>query len=152
MSLEDAIKRISNLNGVELTVGLQGEAASGRHSRSELVAIGTAHEFGLGVPIRAFMRTSLKLHGKRWVSGMRKLVSQFRANNKSGAALTLRRVGVVAVGDVQKTIRTHNWEPNAPSTIAQKGPGKPPLIDSTQMIQSIRSGATVPGMKSEVVG
>lgn len=150
MSLADAIARITRLDGVAVTVGMQGTPAAGDSSMTELVAIAAAHEFGLGVPMRPFLRTSLKLKGPRWARGMRAMVRRYRAGDYAGAEQTIRRVAVVAVGDVQATIRDHDWTPNSPATIAAKGSDKP-LIDSGQMRQSVRAAVEIPGRDAEVV-
>jgi len=49
---------------------------------------------------------------------------------------SLRRLGSVAVGDVQRTIRDIKQPPNAPSTIRKKGSDNP-LIDTGRLRQSI---------------
>ena len=49
---------------------------------------------------------------------------------------SLTRVGIVAQGDVQMSISTGNWEPNAKSTIRRKGSSRP-LIDTGAMRQAV---------------
>lgn len=50
----------------------------------------------------------------------------------------LRKVGVQSVKEAKRIIKAGSeLTPNAPSTIRQKGPGKPPLFDAGLMIKNI---------------
>lgn len=92
------------------------------------------NEFGTSrIPARPFLRTSQDKHAGKYV---RMLVDAARAGIGSPAgfdhARTMRKLGAVMVGDVQKTIADGVPPPNADSTIAKKGSSKP-LIDTGLM-------------------
>ena len=147
----DLLSRLQSLDGTELTVGIQGEVAPGDVGLPEMVEIATTHEFGLGVPMRPFLRTSLRKKGKRWARGLREVARRWTRGEYSQSERAMRRVAVVAVGDVQATIRDENWVPNSPATIARKGSDKP-LIDTGQLRQSIRAAAVLPSGETEAMG
>ena len=153
--LVGALSRVADLDGLTITVGIQGTpatTASGEATPAELVAIATANEFGTErIPPRPFLRTSLKRNRRKWTTGLDKAVSQMAAGDVSAARLTIRRVGVVMVGDTQATLRSGPWIPNAASTIARKGSDQP-LVDKGQLVQSIRSQVETPDGRTEVVG
>lgn len=154
------LREINGLDGVTVAIGLQGTGAPvatpnrpgvAQVGGDDLVQIGRAHEFGLGVPERPWLRTALARHGKLWVGGLKVALKQRAQGEYTAATLTLRQVGVFAVGKVQETIRTGPWVPNSPLTIALKGSSKP-LIDTTQMINSVRATVEGPGLPTELVG
>lgn len=146
------LREINALDGITITVGLQGRGgAAGEATDDELVQIGRAHEYGLGVPERPWLRTALAAHGKVWAGGLKVALKLRAGGDLEGSVVTLRQVGVVAVDDVQTTIATGPWKPNAPYTIKRKGSSKP-LIDTTQMVQSIRATIEGPGLPEELIG
>jgi hypothetical protein len=56
--------------------------------------------------------------------------------NRMTAEQSLNRIGIVAQGDVQMSIVSGNWVPNAPRTIARKKSSRP-LIDTGAMRQAV---------------
>jgi hypothetical protein len=152
--LLDALTRIGSLNGVVVTVGVQGTGATtatGDATPSELVVIATANEFGTStIPPRPFLRTALKRGRRKWTNGLDAAVRAMAADDRPKAIRVLRQVGLVMVGDTQATLRGGPWVDNAPSTIARKGSSQP-LIDTGQLVQSIRAQVEGNG-KTEVVG
>lgn len=145
------LQEIAKLDGVTVTVGLQGRgAAAGESTDSELVVIGRAHEFGLGVPQRAWLRTALARNRKVWTGGLKTALRQVAQNGRAGVR-TLRLVGVTMVSDVKSGIAAGPWHPNSPETIAAKGSDKP-LIDTSQMLQSVRATVEGPGLSPELIG
>lgn len=152
------MREILTLSGTEITVGVQGTAATtapGPSGPSEIVEIATVLHDGRfsppAIPPRPFLSAAVKRHGATWIKAAQKIVRQFAAGDRDGATLTLRRLGVVLVRDVQGTMRQGPWAPNAPMTIARKGSDKP-LFDTGQLVQSIRSEVSIPGRASEVIG
>lgn len=138
------------LDGVEIAVGIQGTVDEGPSTLPELVQIALAHEFGAGVPLRPFLRTSLAKHRMRWSRGLKVFAAAWARGEYAAAEVQVRRVGVAMVGDVQGTIRDEPWAPNSAATIARKGSDKP-LIDTGQMRQSIRAEVRLPGHR-ELIG
>jgi hypothetical protein len=141
------------LDGLELLVGLPGsDSASGENTASELVEIGRALEYGTAtIPPRPFLRTALKRHRRRWSNGLDAVVPFAGRGDTARLVRVLRRVGVAMVGDTQATIRKGPWAPNAPATIRQKGSAMP-LIDTGQLVQSIRAVVKRHGKQVEVIG
>lgn len=139
VGLERAIALGLQLDGVEVSVGVQGTVAPGEAGLTELVEIATAQEYGTDtIPPRPFLRHALATRGANWREGLAKAVQKQSSGDTSGAALTIRRVALVMVRDVQGSIRSGPWVPNAPATIRRKGSSRP-LIDSGQLRQSIRA-------------
>ena len=144
----------SELEGLEITVGIQGIEASATRDTDDggtatMAEIATWNEYGIGVPERPFMRTAARRHGKKWAREFRLRMKEAIAQRRTvvqGAAI----VGNIARADVQMTLTKGPWTPNAPYTIARKGSSRP-LIDTGQMRQSIRYQVSR-GAKVEDVG
>lgn len=153
--LEKALAGLTRIDDVEVTAGLQGTAATGEATGGELVEIATAHEYGLGVPERPFMRTTVERRGMRWIAGWDRAVNAAMAGNLAEMANALRVTGVAMVGDIQAVINEGPWEANTEKTIASKTRagrrGDQPLVDTGQMRQSIRAQVEVPGQTPVVV-
>lgn len=60
------------------------------------------------------------------------------------AEVAARLVGEWAGEDMKRNLRTYPWTPNSPVTIALKG-SSTPLVDESQMVNSIRSVVVKPG-------
>lgn len=153
--LEAVIKRIRSLDGVQVTVGIQGTpalTAAGDASPTELVRIAAANEYGTErIPPRPFLRTSLKRNRRRWSNALDKAVPLAARGDAAGTIRVLRLLGVVMVGDVQATLRGGPWIPNAPATIKRKRSALP-LVDKGQLVQSIRALIERPGAAPELAG
>lgn len=131
------LRQIAALDGVGVSVGIRPlGAASGDKAPAELVQVAAAHEFGLGVPERPFLRHALSENRDEWAGAARHAAKQ-AARGKSHQG-TLRELGVAMVDDAQTSIESGPWAPNAPATIARKGSSQP-LIDTGQMLQSVRA-------------
>lgn len=151
--LEETIRRqMRALDGAEVLVGFPGTgAATGEKTADDLVQIAADLEYGTAtIPPRPFLRTCLKRNRRRWSNGFEAGVRKADGSAR-GLAMVLRRVGVVMVGDVQATMRKGPWLPNAPATIQAKGSAQP-LIDTGQLIQSVRAVVVIGGRQVEVVG
>lgn len=158
--LMKAMARINSLDGVEVTVGIQGTSAttaSGEASPAELVEIAVANHDGTEtIPPRPFLEEALERHGRKWVKGLDKAVRLMARDDRTGAMGTLQILGVVMVGDVEATLREGPWVPNTDATArAKRSAGSAeaqPLIDAGQLVNSIRSQVEVPGQAPVVVG
>ena len=150
--LLERLNELNTLDGVQVTVGLQGQGgAPGGEDDATLVRIGRAHELGLGVPQRPFLRTALSRGRTKWTRMLRAPVRALANDRPTLANQLLRALGVTMVGDTQRTIVSGPWTPNAPETIERKKSARP-LIDSGQMRQSIRATVDLPDSTPELVG
>lgn len=153
--LEAVLARYQTLDGVQVTVGIQGTpdlTAAGDASASELVQIAAANEYGTDrIPPRPFLRTALKRNRRRWSNLLDKAVLPAADGRPKEAIRILRLLGVVMVGDVQATLRGGPWIPNAPRTVARKGSSLP-LVDTGQLVQSIRALVERPGATPLLAG
>jgi len=151
--LEKRIAEVAaTLNGASVTAGMQGQGgAPGEEDDATLVRIARDHEYGIGVPERPFMRGAAKTYGKKWAQGARQAVSEASQGNPEQAKATIRLLGTVMVGDIQESIATGPWKPNSAATVLLKGSSRP-LIDTGQMIQSVRAVLIEPSGKMELIG
>ena len=93
------------------------------------------HEFGLGVPKRAFIEPALKENRRKYLMYAGSQITPI-IRRKQTIDKAWRGLGVIAVADIQKYMLTASFTPLAPATIKRKGSSKP-LIDTGQMRQSI---------------
>lgn len=118
-------------------VGVRGTAPPAEDG-TPMVIIAATNEFGSSdghVPERSFLRSTADENRERYALLIQRVV--VRTLDGHDLATELGRVGAIAVGDVQKKISTGPFLVNAPSTIARKGKGKGPLIDTGRLRQSI---------------
>lgn len=100
---------------------------------TSVVTVAADHEFGIGVPERAFFRQANREVRKD-------LIKILKRHLQGGGVLDLRVVGVLAEthkGSIQESITRISSPPNSPQTIERKGSSNP-LIDTGFM----RSSAT----------
>lgn len=128
-----------------VAVGVTGERGSAPHQGGEgatVVDIAVAHEFGAGrVPERSFIRDTIDAQAKKYRAYLNKGIDQELAQTvQSGSvpaqSLTLKRLGLMVKGDIQKRIAQGIPPPNSPATIARKG-SSTPLINTGQLRASI---------------
>ena len=93
------------------------------------------HEFGLGVPKRAFIEPALKENRRKYLVYAGKQITPI-IRRRQTFDNAWKGLGVIAVADIQKYMMTASFTPLAPSTIKRKGSSKP-LIDTGQMYTSI---------------
>ncbi len=115
-------------------VGFNSSSGSEENGAS-IVDVAVWNEFGTEhMPSRPFMRDTLR-NNKDEIKSM--LASGMKSMIASGdAEKTFNMVGSKVKGMVQQEIRDGEFEPNAPSTIKQKGSSHP-LIDTGRMRQSV---------------
>lgn len=153
--LAAVLERYRSLDGLTVTVGIQGTpdlTAAGDATATELVRIAAANEYGTEtIPPRPFLRTALKRNRRRWSNLLDKAILPTAEGRPKEAIRVLRLLGVVMVADVQTTLRGGPWIPNAPRTIKAKGSSLP-LVDSGQLVGSIRALVERPGAQPLLVG
>lgn len=129
-SLEKATKQKARIPDKQVSVGVLGK------SGSDLVTIAAANEYGTSdghIPSRPFLRTALR--DKSLVSFVRKqAASYFKDVQNLNDALS--KIGIFAVGLIQKQIGSSTPPPNKLSTIKRKG-SSATLIDTGRLRQSI---------------
>jgi type II secretory pathway component PulF len=100
-----------------------------------VATVAAAHELGLGVPLRSWLRTPIDALRPEIQKQMKKLAQQVERGLPLENALD--RLGLWLVGKLQKGIAAGlPVPPLAPATVAKKGSSKP-LIDTGQMRSSI---------------
>jgi hypothetical protein len=121
----------------------ESKSKNGRKSRKTpeevtLVQIGTVNEFGSEngkIPERSFLRSTIKKEKLKYKKIFAKIANQL-IDEPDNFKILLGKIGVIAQGDVQKTIRDLSEPPNAPMTIAIKGADNP-LVDTGQLGSAI---------------
>jgi len=105
----------------------------------DLAEIAIENEFGtLTTPERSFMRSTIDENKDKIINAIAKEENK-AIDGKQTISKMLARIGLIIRSMIQKKIKdAANWAtPNAPSTIAKKGAGKPPLTDTGQMARFI---------------
>jgi len=101
------------------------------------IVVANAHEFGLGVPERSFIRLTVDQKAtqhRRVIRNVGRQVASLRRTQKEG----LEILGQSIVSDMRGTIRAQpgEWDELSDATVDRKGSDKA-LIDTGQMINSI---------------
>jgi len=101
-----------------------------------LATIAAFNEFGTStIPSRPFLRSTVdenrSKYGEVIAKGLRAAI-----DGRQRFKVSLDRLGLMVVSDVQKKITDNDFPRNAPSTIERKGSSKP-LIDTGRLRQSI---------------
>ena len=91
--------------------------------------------WGGPVPERPFFRNTMRGNRAKYLDGMRKAGRDILTKSVPPVAI-LRRLGIMAQGDVQASITALMSPPNSPVTIKRKGSSKP-LIDTGEMRQAV---------------
>ena len=138
--ITDEIRKLST-QGVK--IGIQSDAPP-EPDGADLVMVAAVQEFGSpehNIPSRPFMRTT----ADRTVTTLPKVLdaSFDRLINGGTAYQTLSQIGLWYQQQMQATLLTGPWVPNAPLTIARKK-SSTPLIDTGHLRMSIRYALTTP--------
>jgi phage gpG-like protein len=130
-----------------VVVGITGKSGGKPHQGAvgaTIVDIGAVHEFGAGnVPERSFLRATVDQHRDKYRkylgSGVRReILDAAKTGATEGGTRTLKRLGLMAEGDIKKRIAEGIDPPLHPLTIKRKKSTKQ-LIDSGQLRASIAS-------------
>lgn len=131
--LDAVAKRVKTPGTVDV-----GIIDAGKHDDSDLTvaSIGYAHEYGVGVPERSFMRSTIREKKRATVKLQTKLLKKVQAGTMSQDR-ALGILGDAFRGWIEEKIESIKTPPNAPSTLAMKAPKTNPLIDTGQLHTSI---------------
>jgi len=91
--------------------------------------------WGGPIPERPFFRNAMRNNRDKYRAAMKAAARQILADEVTMGSV-LRRLGVMAQGDVQASITSLMSPPNSPVTVALKGSAKP-LIDTGEMAQAV---------------
>lgn len=141
---EDIVSEIQKMNGSYVKIGfLQGEKTKAqtkgkrkKEAGQSLVQIAAQNEFGTDkIPARPFMRTSYD-ENKDKIN--RIIASEYNkiVEGQSTVFRSLSALGLYVENLIRVKIRSIQYPPNSPVTIALKGSSKP-LIDFGQMIAGV---------------
>lgn len=124
--------------GPAVDVGVIGQHAAEAHGEGITVAmVAEWAELGIGQPMRSWLRGWIEASGPEIEKRLAAETKAVLAGERTRAQ-ALARVGVWAVGEIQKRIAAGIDPPNAESTIDKKG-SSTPLIDTGQVRSSITS-------------
>ena len=138
---KDLVKGLHRLARAPLvTVGIHEDRGGQRSDEDDagsptVAEYATFNEFGLGVPERSFLRSTVErqkdVYGEAIAAGA---VEELRGGQPMETTLAL--VGEQAASDVRQTITDGVDPPNSPLTVAIKGSSKT-LVDTGRMRQSV---------------
>ena len=132
----------------QVLVGVRSEAGQ------DLVTYASANEFGVHgkIPERSFLRSTVDENVDEYSDLLGDAVDELVKPGSAGFLTRilsfktkLSRVGLKAVGDIQRKIVEIKDPPNSPRTIALKRGKANPLIDTGRMRQSITSTVVLEG-------
>lgn len=135
--LDAVLKRIRDS---AVTVGIHSDAGQHDDAGMTVAQLGAIHEYGSDaahIPERSFLRSAMAKNRKKYRDNIAKIVDS-ALKGKRDARDGMGLLGRQAEGDIKLTIRDLKDPPNAPSTIAQKKGVDNPLIDTGQMLNSVR--------------
>ncbi len=127
-------EELKKLVSMEVCVGFQAGQAS--HDGVDMCDIAMWNELGtVRSPSRPFLRQSVE--GEFGENAIGFLEEQVEAIMEGASAeMCLKQIGVFQKGQVQESILSGDFTPNAPSTVKKKGSSQP-LIDEGKMLQSV---------------
>jgi hypothetical protein len=125
----------------EVQAGIFREAGKHDNSDESVAQIAAYNEFGTPKsPERPAFRTSFFKNRKKYLK-MLKAIARAGFKGRKLKQNAFDMVGLEAKTDIEKSISSGNWAPNAESTQLRKGKGKQlvndPLIDTGQMLDSV---------------
>lgn len=91
--------------------------------------------WGGPIPERPFLRNTMRSNRDAYRAAMKASASKL-LTGKTDIQTVLRKLGILAQGDVQEEITSLSSPPNSPVTIALKGSSNP-LIDSGEMRKAV---------------
>lgn len=135
------LERLQASGRARVTVGIHEQEGSELHEGSDDLTVsdvGAIHEFGLGVPQRSFLRSTMDENRDKYNDALRRIGRLVVQGRLRSTEQGLAQLGARCVGDVQAKIRAGVPPALSPVTVAAKG-SSTPLIDTGQMWSSITS-------------
>lgn len=138
------MKRVaSNLgggyHGVRVVAGVDNDKVY--PDGTSVLAIAIMNEFGIGIPERSFLRSTIAKKRREWTKLGLELVKQSYLDDQP-IEIALEQLGAVMVEDIQTAIKAGIQPANAESTIISKG-SSTPLIDTGLLLDSIISDVRI---------
>jgi hypothetical protein len=128
---------------VQITVGIHAaEGAEGHDGGLTNAALGEIHEFGFGVPQRSFIRAYFD-ENEAHISGLVEdaVIDALIEDGGKSLQLNAELVADQIVGEVKERILGRISPELAKSTRRKRGESAVPLVDSSQLLGSIRGKA-----------
>ena len=112
-------KKLRELSAIKANTKIGFFANSKYPDGTHVAYVAYLNEMGIHNPRRPFMRRTVRRNLKKWVNGIRHNI-KYGGLSRSNVLNAYRKAGIVAVGDVKKTIQS--WEPggNSPATVENK--------------------------------
>lgn len=134
--LQHVAKQMKIAKKTAIKVGLPSDVGSYENGAS-ILQVGSAHEYGLGVPRRSFIRVPMD---KEKAKIKNALEAGFKSVVNGGDVIqNLNKVGLIAQNISQTAFKNQGygqWKALDENTIAQKGSSKI-LFDTGRLVQSV---------------
>lgn len=127
---------LKDMQGHKLYVGVTKSSNSRPKDGASNALIAYVHEFGIGVPERSFLRSTVLEQAQKYVKIQRDNIIPAIKSGVMTAEEAYRRLGIVASNDVKLKITNGPFTALDQKTIDRKGSSKP-LIDTGELRQSI---------------
>lgn len=132
----------AKMKGRTVTAGIHKSAGKHKGSKKGLsvATIAAFNEFGTPTaPERPAFRSAFLKNRKKYKKAMGKLGT--KSFNSESTLSGMRKLGIEAKKDIQKSIVSGSWAPNAESTMLSKGGNQQlinrPLINTGQVLDSV---------------
>jgi hypothetical protein len=127
---------------VKITVGIHAAEGSGGHDGLTNAALGEIHEFGFGVPQRSFIRAYFD-ENESHISGLVEdaIIDSLLEDGGKSLQLNAELVAVQIEGEIKERILGRLSPGLAKSTRRKRGDSAVPLVDTSQLLGSIRGKA-----------
>lgn len=127
---------LDELNKSKVYVGVTKDKNQREKGEATNALIAYVHEFGIGVPERSFMRSTIIENAQKYQKINRDNILPAIRSGTLTAEECYRRLGTIAQSDMQQKIVNGSFKPLKEETIKRKGSTKP-LIDTGALRQSI---------------
>ena len=127
---------LDELNKSKVYVGVTKDSNQREKGEATNALIAYVHEFGIGVPERSFMRSTIIENAEKYRLIQRDNILPAIRNGTLTAEECYRRLGLVAQGDMQNKINTGDFKELDEKTVKRKKSSRP-LVDTGALLQSI---------------
>ena len=133
-ALLNFLEKLNKKTVREIAVGFPKGKANAYPDGTSVIDVAAMNTFGIGVPQRDFMSFAKT----KIVQDCEPLLKELASMEEGKGAEAIRNaIGQLGQAAIQDAITEGDYLPNAPATIAAKGEGKRPLIDSAHMIGAV---------------